>query len=49
MTEYEKELYKNWYDGKFLKKNGDVHIITIVNKIKKDTSNGPFIDSDVAD
>ena len=49
MTVYEKEFYKNWYDIKYLKKNASNKTITIVNKIKKTSTNSPFIDSDIAE
>ena len=49
ITNFEKEFYKNWYDIKYLKKNASNNTITIVNRIKKTSDDGPFIDNDIAE
>lgn len=49
INEFAKEIYKNWTNIKFLEKNIGNNIITITNKIKNTSTDGPFIDSDIAD
>lgn len=47
MTEYEKEIYKNFYNQKFIEKHLSNYELTLVNKIKNTSSDGPFINSDI--
>ncbi|MFY7733359.1 MAG: hypothetical protein ACOVSR_07720 [Bacteroidia bacterium] len=49
MTDYEKELYRNWNNINYLEKNASNYMIVISNKIKKTSGDGPYIDSDIAE
>lgn len=49
MTDYQKELLKNWGNIDYLYKNGYEELVSISNKIKKTASDGPFINYDIAE
>ncbi len=48
MTEYTKEIYRNWGNVKFLQQT-DSRLISISNKIRKDAADSPYINFDMAD
>ena len=49
MLEYDFEFFKNIYNSKYLERNASIEENSIINKIKKTSDTGPFINFDIAE
>ena len=49
ISEYNRDLYKNWANSRFIESTYGSSLSYISSKIKKTAADGPFIDGDIAE